>query len=276
MGNSLLNRCRVGVRLGLLVGLAVVGASAQANDGADYGDASGCRKLPPHNALRAVLSEVTALSKTGVLGGIRTDKWATLVDRDGNVCAVAFSGGDRGDQWPASRVISAQKASTANAFSVPAFAIATGNLYQGVQPGQALFGVPLALPVDPAVVYAGPAARYGQPNDPMVGKKVGGMATVGGGLALYNAAGQLVGGLGVSGDSPCGDHIVAWVMRDRLQLDYVPRGLLTPTDNLIHDTVADPVTGHIVSASGFGHPTCFDEVAHQVVNNLPTTYPTGR
>ena len=44
--------------------------------------------------------------------------WATVVDRDGVVCAVAFSGQGRGSQWPGSRVISAQKANTANAFSL--------------------------------------------------------------------------------------------------------------------------------------------------------------
>jgi hypothetical protein len=44
--------------------------------------------------------------------------WATIVDRDGVVCAVAFSGSDRAAQWPGSRVISAQKASTANAFGL--------------------------------------------------------------------------------------------------------------------------------------------------------------
>jgi hypothetical protein len=60
--------------------------------------------------------------------------WASIVDRDGLVCAVAFSGEDRGDQWPGSRVISAQKANTANAFSLPpdagfGGALSSGNLY---------------------------------------------------------------------------------------------------------------------------------------------------
>jgi hypothetical protein len=26
--------------------------------------------------------------------------WGTVANRDGVVCAVAFTGGDRGDQWP--------------------------------------------------------------------------------------------------------------------------------------------------------------------------------
>jgi hypothetical protein len=31
--------------------------------------------------------------------GLNLHMWATVVDRDGNVCAVAFSGSDRGAQW---------------------------------------------------------------------------------------------------------------------------------------------------------------------------------
>jgi len=41
-----------------------------------------------------------------------------IVDRDGVVCAVAFTGVNRSAQWPGSRVISAQKANTANAISL--------------------------------------------------------------------------------------------------------------------------------------------------------------
>lgn len=33
-------------------------------------------------------------------GGLDLQMWATLVDRDGVVCEVAFSGQDRGSQWP--------------------------------------------------------------------------------------------------------------------------------------------------------------------------------
>ena len=36
-------------------------------------------------------------------GGFNLDMWGTIVNRDGIVCAVAFTGGDRGDQWPGSR-----------------------------------------------------------------------------------------------------------------------------------------------------------------------------
>jgi hypothetical protein len=41
------------------------------------------------------------------LTAFRDEMWATIVDRDGRVCAVTFSGDNRSAQWPGSRVISA-------------------------------------------------------------------------------------------------------------------------------------------------------------------------
>ena len=46
-------------------------------------------------------------------------------------------------------------------------------------------------------------------NDPMVNKRIGGVNVFGGGLALYGSTG-LVGALGVSGDTSCADHNIAW------------------------------------------------------------------
>src|SRR5437773_2921462 len=148
--------------------------------------------------------------------------WATIVDRDGIVCSVAFTGSDRGDQWPGSRAISAQKANTANAFSLPKLSLSTANLFTATQPGGSLFGLQLSNPVDTDVAYSGNPANYGQKNDPMVGDRIGGINVFGGGLALYNAAHQLVGGLGVSGDTSCADHNIAYRTRSILNLDYVP------------------------------------------------------
>ncbi|HLH29623.1 MAG TPA: hypothetical protein VKY31_00365, partial [Terriglobia bacterium] len=50
--------------------------------------------------------------------GLDLNMWGTIVARDGTVCAVAFSGNSVGAQWLGSRVISAQKANTANLFSL--------------------------------------------------------------------------------------------------------------------------------------------------------------
>ena len=113
--------------------------------------------------------------------------WGTIVNRDGVVCAVAFTGADRGSEWPGSRVISAQKANTANSFSLPGLALSTANLWAAVQPGGSLFGLQESNPVDTDAAYQGPSANFGTSNDPLVGNKIGGVNVFGGGLALYNA-----------------------------------------------------------------------------------------
>jgi uncharacterized protein GlcG (DUF336 family) len=192
---------------------------------------------------------------------------------------VTFTGPDRGAQWPGSRVISAQKANTANAFSLPGFALSTANLYAAVQPGGGLFGLQESNPVDTDVSYRGNSRNYGQSNDPMVGGKIGGVNVFGGGLALYNRAGILVGAIGVSGDTSCTDHVVAWKVRHALNFDNVPGGVAPPnpttpgTDNIIFDLTAD-TNGHLNSASGFGHPTC-GGVGPAQATALTTNFPVG-
>src|SRR4051812_20204870 len=56
-------------------------------------------------------------------GGFENHEWAAVVGRDGLVCAVVFSGDQVGDQWPGSRAISMEKATTANAFSLKGMAL---------------------------------------------------------------------------------------------------------------------------------------------------------
>jgi len=146
-------------------------------------NATGCNNLPDHAAVQAALKK----ARTEDNGGFNLDMWATVVDRDGVVCAVVFTGNNRGDQWPGSRVISAQKANTANAFSLNGLPLSTANLYSAVQPGGSLFGLQESNPVNVDVAYGGAPANYGQSNDPMVGKHIGGVNVFGGGLALYNA-----------------------------------------------------------------------------------------
>jgi uncharacterized protein GlcG (DUF336 family) len=225
--------------------------------------------------LKAALSAVVA---AGGNGGLAFNMWATVVNRDGIVCAVAFTGNNRGAQWPGSRVISGQKANAANAFSLPRFALSTANLHAATQPGGSLFALPHSNPVNTDVAYRGNAANYGQPNDPMVGGKIGGVNVFGGGLALYSRDGTLQGGVGVSGDTSCTDHIVAWKVRHRLNFDNVPAGVgAGNTDNIIHDYSPNP-NGNPVSSSlgGFGHPTCgAGAPATAIANNLPVTHPVG-
>ena len=60
------------------------------------------------------------------------------------------------------------------------------SLHRGAA-GGSLFGLQASNPVDTGVAYGGNPANYGQPNDPMVGGRIGGVNVFGGGLALYNA-----------------------------------------------------------------------------------------
>src|SRR5436305_11037452 len=138
-------------------------------------------------------------------GGLDNNEWAAVVNRSGVVCAVAHSGEKVDDQWLGSRAIAAEKANTANAFSLKNKAMATANLYSGAQPGGFLFGAGICNPPSPDVIYAGQPRDYGTAKDPMVGKASGGVIVFGGGLALYDDNG-IVGALGVSGDSSCADH----------------------------------------------------------------------
>ncbi len=235
--------------------LGIILSSISLLSAQDLGLGSACRDLPTQSALRSALKAARAQSN----GGFNLDMWATVVNRDGIVCAVAFTGIDRGDQWPGSRVISAQKANTANAFSLPDLALSTANLYSAVQPGGSLYGLQHSNPVDTSVAYRGNPQNYGQPNDPMVGGRIGGVNVFGGGLALYNSSHKLIGAIGVSGDSSCADHNIAWRTRHSLLLDYVPAGVsgdASRPDNIVYDITTPAGFPAGVSTSGWGHPVC--------------------
>ena len=216
-----------------------------------------------HSDLRDALKQVVSEAN----GGFGLHMWATIVDRDGVVQQVVYSGDDRGDQWPGSRVISAQKANTANAFSLPGLALSTANLFTATQPGQSLFGLQHSNPVCTKTAYRGKPEKIGTEDDPMVGRKIGGVNVFGGGLALYNAEGTLVGAVGVSGDSSTADHNIAWKLRHALELDYVPGGVSTTGDDNI---VNDFENG--ASVGGWGHPSTTPE-ATAIAADFPNTHP---
>lgn len=184
-------------------------------------------------------------------GGYDNNEWGAVVNRQGIVCAIAYSGNKAGDQWLGSRAIAAEKANTANAFSLPNRAIATANLYSAAQPGGFLFGGAMGDPPNTSVIYAGDPKTFGTASDPMIGAPIGGVIVFGGGLALYDTNG-IVGALGVSGDTSCADHNVAWRVRHQLGLDHVPAGV-SPNmkDAIIYDIGPDGK-----SKSGYGHPKC--------------------
>jgi uncharacterized protein GlcG (DUF336 family) len=232
----------------------------------------GCQGLPSHATLKAALVAATKAETSG----LNNHMWATVVNRDGVVCAVVFSGLNRGAQWPGSRVISAQKANTANAFSLDStsssnesgqakgLALSTANLYSAVQPGGSLYGLQHSNPVDTAAAYqSGGATSYGTPGDPMGSKAIGGVNVFGGGLGLYAAGHRIVGGVGVSGDTSCADHNIAWRVRHQLNLDYLAgvggvSGDAERPDNIVFDITDNPAGGTGISKGGFGHPKCIN------------------
>ncbi|HEY8065324.1 MAG TPA: hypothetical protein VIF40_11460 [Methylosinus sp.] len=230
-----------------------------------------CTNLPSWSQLRSALAGARGVAGNNGLG---LHMWGTIIANDGTVCAVAFTGADYRSQWLASRVISAQKANTANGLSLgkgvtpsnsavgtAGLALSTANLYSAVQPGGSLFGLQFSNPVDPDAAYEQKNGRpadpgtFGQQNDPMVGDAIGGVNVFGGGLALYGPNGVKVGAIGVSGDTSCTDHMVAWRARHSLNLDYLTGvgGVsddATKPDNIVFDIVGG------VSAHGWGHPNC--------------------
>ena len=188
----MLTKLKKTISIAVVAGLLELGFAS----GAFAQGGNPCIALPSHAALKQALT----LARNAGNGGFGLHMWGTIVNRDGVVCAVVFTGSSRGDQWPGSRVISAQKANTANAFSLPGLALSTANLFTAVQPGYSLFGLQESNPVDTAVAYGGDARAFGTANDPMVGRRVGGVNVFGGGLPLYAAGGTLVGAIGLSGD----------------------------------------------------------------------------
>jgi len=222
--------------------------------------------------LENTLKAVVALGG-GINHCIGNNMWLTVVSADLEVCEVVFSGADRFDQWRLSRVISAQKANTAASLCSSTFAFSSANLFQTVQTDQFLFGLQQSNPVDPAVAYRGRPEDFGTHHDPMKGEMVGGVNVFGGGLCLYDSKARLLGGLGVSGDTSCGDHFVAWRVRHNMTWDYVPAGPNGADDNIIFsDHPSTDPTG------SFTHPLCpfLGVTTATAANNLRSEFPAVR
>lgn len=147
--------------------------------------------------------------------------------------------------------------------------MSTANFYSATQPGGFAYGIQASNPVATDVAYRRPASQFGSNKDPMVGHAIGGINVFGGGLALYDHTGKLLGGIGVSGDSSCADHNIAWKLRHKLGLDYLPVGVSpTKDDNIVYDIKNG------VSAGGWGHPVCAPK-ATEIAGTLPVSNPIG-
>ena len=225
--------------LAAFTGLMVSGPALATGDGERGG--AGCDAIAGqlgnsvYTGLERALKAVAPNQQAN--GGSGGHIWGAIVDPNGVVCALAFTGPDLRDQRLVARVASAQKANTAVLFNLPAGvggrvdAFSSANLYAPTQPGGSLFGLQFSNPVDPAVAYGDnrPGGDetsqgadtnevpppYGTREEPLVGEYIGGISVFGGGLALYDANGNVVGGLGVSGDTSCADHNIAWWARNR-------------------------------------------------------------
>lgn len=247
---------------GALLAVASAGAMATCND------------------IYAAWNNNTIVSFVGVAGngGYGLPMWIAAVDETGKVCAVvnsAGSGAGIGNKsWLGSRVISIQKATTANSFSLDAFSISTANIYGLTMPGGSLYGLQFSNPVDANVGYAGSADNYGQGgSDPAVGKRIGGINVFGGGLALYNSQKVKVGAIGVSGDTSCTDHAVAWRLRAAMGLNNVPGGFISGYASKPAGALGDEM---IISTSGnvtnaYKQPSC----AHNTIANPTAGSDTG-
>jgi uncharacterized protein GlcG (DUF336 family) len=186
------------------------------------------------NNVQGQLASVVASGNGGIFTPNRM--WSAVVDRQGRLCSVIVTG----DAWPYSRAIAIAKAGTANGFSNDALALSTANLYSPVQPGGSLYGLNNSNPFNPEFLPRG--AGHDRVD--------GGVITFGGGVALYSG-GKVIGGLGVSGDSSCADHAIAYKMRHKAGLDGIPSGVgLNGTDNIVYLEANEP-------PNGFKQPHCF-------------------
>jgi uncharacterized protein GlcG (DUF336 family) len=146
--------------------------------------------------------------------------WSAVVDRQGVLCSVISS---NPDAWPGSRSIAIAKASTANDFSNKQFALSTANLYSFTQPANSNNSSAIVFPAGSlyGLNNSNPFNPGFQPQGTGVGGVPGGIITFGGGVPLYSN-GQVIGGLGVSGDTACADHAIAFRMRKAAGLNGTP------------------------------------------------------
>ena len=219
------------------VAVLVVALTLLAGVGAES-SAANCAGLPSAAALQGHL--IAAPGAGGTVGGLFNGArmWGAVVNRDGELCAVITSTADPADVWPGSRHIAIHKAHTANGFSLDVLALSTARLYTFSQPGHSLFGLNVSNLFDTKCLGA-PGSNKG------LNQICAGIITFGGGVGLYNAQGEIIGGLGVSGDTACADHEVAKRVRTLA-------GLNPPGGPAVDDITYSSADGPSV----FTHPLC--------------------
>lgn len=214
------------------------GAAGEASRGPKAGAAKAdCGDLPSADDLKKWLREAPAQGEAGGLMSGRME-WASIVNRNGVVCATAVATDDPASAWPGSQAIAKAKAYTANAYSTDSSPMSTARLYTLTQPGHSLWGVAEPNPFNPECLVS--PKDFGNTD----GKICGGSIAFGGGLPLYKNKTR-VGGLGLSGDTACADHEIAKRIRHLANLDP-EKGQFA--DDITYSSVDGP--------SVFSHPLC--------------------
>jgi uncharacterized protein GlcG (DUF336 family) len=229
--------------------------------------ATTCNDLPKYAELKAALQKVATGPTANA--GFGMPVWVALINTKGQVCAVLNQVGSSADGIDITqeaslghRIFAIHKANTSNAFSHSHIAIASASLYNAFQPGGALDSDATNIINNQLNPYAGDTTKFGTQTDPLVGKVVGGASGLGGGLALFNKDKKKVGAIGVSGDTVCTDHVIAWKIREMLAGGAysganVPFGVSAAhNDMMVQDIKPNPAGGAGLSAGSYGHATC--------------------
>jgi uncharacterized protein GlcG (DUF336 family) len=221
----------VGVVASFLVPGRAVSAAAQGK----------CQGLPDQAALNGYL--IAAPAAGGDAGGLFHGErmWGAVVNRDGEICSYTTSTADPTQVWPGSQAIAKSKAYTANAFSLDSLALSTARLYTFTQPGHSLWSLGQSNLFEPK--FLAPPAGQGGGKEQLAG----GLIFFGGGVPLYDGAGKIIGGLGISGDTSCTDHEIAKRVRNLAGLNPVGGPLV---DDITYSVPDGP--------SVFTHPLCLN------------------
>ena len=219
-----------------------------------------CQEVPTARQLKTWVVQAAQVQNGGVVGGLfqGTRMWAAVVNRAGEVCAYTTSTDDPTQVWPGSQAIAKAKAYTANAFSLDALALSTARLYTFTQPGHSLWSLGQSNLFNPDLLI--PPGGSGDRNI-----IAGGLIFFGGGVPIYRN-GQIIGGLGISGDTSCADHEIAKRLRN-------VAGLNPPGGALVDDIVYSPPD----PPSVFAHPVCLNTYRNgvKIGDEHPEQYPVA-
>jgi uncharacterized protein GlcG (DUF336 family) len=229
-------------RHALWVGAWVIGSSVLLSAPARGNDEGGgpCGDLPGYAALKAAL--VAAVQTEG--SGLDFQMWGTIVNRDGVVC-VAFSGSDGARNGPVAGSFPRKRPT------------------QRMRSGWTAWRYRRRI----STLRRSPAARCTACSTVIRWTPMQRMAEARRNTAPHTIP-WCVGAVGVSGDTSCADHMIAWRARANLDLDHLGTVVAGPAklfasdpthpDNIIYDITPNPGGGTGVSATGFGHPTCLN------------------